>query len=266
VALAAIQLAQTGYVVTKRVDAAGGAGTLADWVWVDDHVGDAKVAVYAVGIANGSVYDLPWREISFFNRRLESMVAPGSVNLQIPRYGEVTAVRVDERTGRLLTTGGGAIPRYFLKPTIAPTQGLLAETVSRSRYLPVELVRLRGEPRVTFEFTGGEVDGWLSARERSGTIRILPPALAAARRPCLQVTLLGPPAAYVRGPARYVVAAPGIRRAGTIAPDGRARVSVPLTRRTNRIRITASRFGAEAPDGRRLAIRVTDTDVAACDG
>jgi hypothetical protein len=254
VAVALLQLVQTGYVVTKRASLAGAPGGQAAWAWVDRRAGEEPVGIWAPAGANNETFGKVWREIAFWNRRVETIVTTAPVALQIPRYGDAFEAEVDEDTGELDTTDDRPLPRLMLVPTTYAQAGLDGEVVARSSYLPVALVRVGDAPRASYLWEGLEEDGWLRAEDDEATLRVLP---AAGR--CLRIGLAPPPGA---DGVRFTLTAGDARRAGTLPARGRTvRLRVPGGEDRVKLRATGE---AELPDGRSVAAAVTRTTAGPC--
>lgn len=258
-AVVVFQVVQTGYVVTKRAQLAGGPGSLADLTWVDRRAGGQVVGIHAQGVANDLGYSPIWREVALWNRRVDTVVVDGFLNLQIPRYGSRRDVAMDERTGRL---EGARVPRLMLTTTQYRQTGLVADPVARATYLPVELVRLRGAPRVAYIWSGPQPDGWLTPREPEARVRVLPGAVEGVRDPCLTVTLIAPPGSG--GPAhRFTLTAGDTTRRGSVPAGGDREVTVPLTGGADGA-VVRTKGASRLADDRRVTLNVAATRIGTC--
>jgi hypothetical protein len=258
--VAVFQLVQTGYAVTKRTDFTRGPGTLADRTWVDDRVGDATVGIHAQALANSSEYVGIWRDVTLWNRRVEKLTSTEFVDLQIPRYAQAVTLQLDRRTGVLRAPAGESVPRWMLRATTFRDQGLVADRVETSGYLPVELVRLRGRPRLTWLWEGVERDGFLSTEKPSAQLTVLPPAFGTPGARCVAVTLVAPANG---GTHRFTVRAGDVRRAGTLRAGAQRVVRVPVRRAGGTVTVGATGF-RDLGDKRRVAVQIASTQVRAC--
>jgi hypothetical protein len=263
-ALLVVQALQTQYVVRDYATKSTGPVSLAERTWVDETVPAGEtVLMSAAEISNSRAYVPVWREVVFWNRRAELQVTQVARDeIQMPRYGGAVERALDEPSGRVLAPETAPVPRYALMPTLYRAVGFASTPIRRSKYLPLELVRLNGTPRATYQWSGAERDGWLTDKQQTAESVIYPAAFEAAKRPCLLFSLVAPGEA--RG-HRYVVTARGFRRTGEVPGGEVVSVQVPITRSTGRVRVRASGSSPSA-DGRRLSLQIADTGVGACSG
>jgi hypothetical protein len=262
-AIVAIQLVQTAYVVTKRADwAGGGASSLDDWTWIDQRVpDDTAVAVQAEAISNGPDYAGAWRDAAFFNRRVETVLVTGPLNLTVPIYGRRMTMGIDDATGEVIREqfDSAPFPRWIVVPTLFRRVGFDAESVARSTYLAAELVHLRGTPTVAWQWGTTDPDGWLSPANRSAELTIYP---AGGTGRCLTVTLIAPSGA--KQDHRYTLRSGDERRSGVIGGDrSSATVSIPIADGRTSATLRASGF-SDLPDERAVGVNIGDTRIGRC--
>jgi hypothetical protein len=255
----AAQLTQTTYIVHKRTALTAGKGGLADRTWIDDRV-DEDVAILATGIGNGADYAPIWRDTTLWNRRVELLISTATLTQQIPRYGRATEVRVDPRSGRLVPIDGRRLPTWLVQPTGFRDLGLVGRRVATSRYLPLELTRIEGQPRAAWMWEGTEPDGFLSTNRRVGTLKPLGPAFDdGGPRVCAKVTLVAPANG---GTHRYIASGGGTRRTGTLRAGDQADLTFRL-RRGQSLRVRGTNY-RDIGDGRKLTLILARTAVAPC--
>jgi hypothetical protein len=255
--VALLAVVQTGYIVGKRTELSNGPGTLADWTWVDDRVGDARVGLHALLLSNSDGFlGNAQRDMAFFNRRVDRIVSSEPVTIQIPRYGKVIPYSVAP-DGTLAVTENAPIPRWLVQPTEFVPRGLVGDVVERSSYLPLALLHLEGAPRVLWDWDAPEPDGWFSRERPTATVQAFPPALRQGR--CLQVTLSGP----AEGSTRFTARGDRIRASGRIGSGEKRTFFLPLRRGTERLTIRTTGI-PQADEGRSLGPRISETRVGDC--
>ncbi len=262
-AVLAFNVAETGYVFRTMLGSQIGAAPgfqipLHQRNWIDRTV----PAGASVGLMPSTAFDefttaRIWWEAEFWNRSADRAFSVDGAGGWTP-WGYRLGIAADRRTGRIAATGqtDGA-PRFVVigphELRFRPAGAKIAE-IKGMRLLRAELPY-----RAEWTTLGVTADGWVSAG-RPGRIRFFPDRRGRERVIRMRLTLDLP--AYPARPPRYVIDAPGERRAGTLqALEQRAEtidVCVPPDRPVD---VTVRGFGrVSLPGGGTPAVHLNGLD------
>jgi len=223
-------LAQTQYALAKHVNGAGarfGPGGDAR-AWVDRTLpGDARAAVFATGLGNRAEAIPIWREVQFYNGRLDQMVLLGENLVPVPIGDLLTdEVAVDERSGRLVGPDVARLPRHLVVSSEWADVGVQGRLLARAGYLAAELRELTGPPSLRYLVRGATQEGYQPAGE-AVSVRLF------RGRRCAAIDLASPAGGdYVLRDGDEQVAAgrlePGAQTRVVVPLDGRERVDLEL--------------------------------------
>jgi len=167
VALACV--AQTQYALAKHVNGAGarlGPG-LAQRGWVERALPpDVPAAIFAVGLGNRPEFIPLWREVQFYNGRIDRLAELGEPRIPAPIGDALLApFAVDAETGRLVGADVARLPRHLVVSSEWADVGVQGRLVARAGYLAAELRELTGPPSVRYLVRGATGDGYQPAGE-----------------------------------------------------------------------------------------------------
>jgi hypothetical protein len=190
--LALLQLGQLTY-IDRHFSREGNFGPpdIAGHAWVDNAVGgDAHVGVFVTKIGDDldarALYDT-WREVAFFNQFNRTVYQEdGTVGFP-PLVGKSAVVSVDERTGRLQSSE--PFPKLMMQITINPKSPLAGQHVTYGGYVPYEIVRTDGAPRVKWLISGSDDASW-SLPAQPTRIKVFRGTIA---HDCLALDFASPP-------------------------------------------------------------------------
>jgi hypothetical protein len=190
--LGVLQLAQLTYIDRHfSREANFGPAQVAGHAWVDRAVGgNANVGVFVTKVGDDldgrALYDT-WREVVFFNQfRRTVYQVDGTVGFP-PLFGKSAVVSVDERTGRLRSTE--PFPKLMMQLVINPKMPLAGEHIAYGGYVPYEIVRTDGAPRLKWLITGSDDASW-SVPAQPTAIKVFRGTVTGD---CLTLDLLPPP-------------------------------------------------------------------------
>jgi hypothetical protein len=184
---------QTQYTMTKYVNGAGSksAAGLKQRAFADRAVpGDATVGEFAEGVGLLPDFAPFWREVQFYNARIETVYKFSSVPVvSVPGDVQVLGVSHDKRTGRVKSSV--PLTDYVVAPTEIGTARLRGDAVVAPSYIPVALWRVARPATLAWWATGFEPRGVVPA-DRSGVFRFYGTGLDAGAY-CATLTLTAPP-------------------------------------------------------------------------
>jgi hypothetical protein len=233
--IAVICLAQTGYALERFTSTAGGGVGARARSWVDYALpGGTTVGDLAVSDGASTGFIAVWRGTNFWNTEISVDAYYGTQgSLPNPLGSQLLRVEIERPSGRLigmLPSGRASpsyVPRYLVVPDDYPIAlGLRALPITASVYLPLELERFTGPPRVDWSTAGTSILGVVAPGKPAFTT-VYAGALATRARRCATFSLAAPP--VPRHTWRYALAVNGAAvRGGTLSAGVSASFSLPL--------------------------------------
>ena len=178
----------------------------------------AAVGEWAVGVGERPDFEGVWREVQFYNQRVDRVMSLGGTTVIVPPGDDFfNGIAYDENTGRL--TSPKPLPPYMVVPTQADGPHLRGEVVTAPTYIPVALMRLSQPPSIAWRASGFALDGSVTDPKKGATIRVYG---GGAR--CVNVDMLGPPELQ----SSFTLVGRDVARFGRIQPAGQATVALAL--------------------------------------
>ena len=214
--VAAIALAvpvQAHYTLSKYVNGAGSRSgpSVRERAFADTLVpAGATVGEFAEGVGQQPGFFGIWREVQFYNQRIDTVFALGeNKNPVPPGDGLVAGVAFDERTGRI--TSPEPLPDYLVAPAQIGAARVRGEIVAAPSYIPVILLRVAHPATLDWSAKGFDPIGNV-APGAPGEVRFYGAGLRPGPQ-CASIALLAPPEA----PSRYRLKVEGgLTTSGTV--------------------------------------------------
>jgi hypothetical protein len=215
---------ETQYTLSKYVNTAGSksAPGLSARAFADKGTpSGARIGEFAEGAGKGGDFVAVWKEVQFYNQRIDRVYSLGpNVNAVPPGDELVDNVGFDPDTGLLHSPK--PLPDYLVIPTPVGVARVAGEQLPSPRYIPVALVKIARPARLAWSTSGLDTSAVVSGTR--GTVRIYGAGLRAGGH-CATIDLGAPADGTVSWRARLAHRKLG---SGRLKPGKLQRVIVPL--------------------------------------
>jgi hypothetical protein len=142
--------------------------------------------LWAVGVGERPDFYGVWREVQFYNQRVDTVMSLGGAEVIVPPGDAFfNGIAVDADSGRVTTPK--PMPRYLVVPTQAEGPHLRGTILAAPSYIPVALLERTDPPSVAWDASGFNLDGSVADQGKGATLRIYPAGAA-----CASVDLTAP--------------------------------------------------------------------------